>query len=85
MSYAQAAGSSSSSGQGSHQNPKDRFFNAKMTVCMANGFSYEQLADELNKNRSWKSVSGFQKVDLVAVLQLLWKMLHSETNWWNKA
>ena len=47
MSYAQAAGSSSSSGQGSHQNPKDRFFNAKMIVCMANGF--EQLVDELNK------------------------------------
>ena len=30
---------------------------------MANGFSYEQLADELNKNGYWKSVSGFQKVD----------------------
>ena len=63
MSYPQAAGSSSGSGQGSHQNPKDRFSNAKMIVCMANGFSYEQLADELHKNGYWKSVSSFQKVD----------------------
>ena len=30
---------------------------------MANSFSYEQLADKLNKNGCWKSVSGFQKVD----------------------
>ena len=84
MSYAQAAGSSSSSGQGPHQNPKDRFFNAKMIVCMANGFSYEQLADELNKNGYWKSVSGFQKVDFsrrfAIVMEDVNEMLHSETN-----
>ena len=30
---------------------------------MANGVPHEQLADELNKNGYWKSVSGFQKVD----------------------
>ena len=63
MSYAQATGSSSRSAQGSHQNPKDRFFNAKMIVCMANDFPYEQLTDELNNNGYWKSVSGFQNVD----------------------
>ena len=37
-----------------------------MIVYMLNGFLYEkkQLPDELNKNGYWKSVSGFQKVNL---------------------
>ena len=63
MSYASAA--SSGIGNGSQlKSSKERFYNQKMIiVCMANGFTYEQLADKLNKLNVWESVSGYQKVD----------------------
>ena len=61
MLYAQAAGSST--GSSSQQSSRGKFYNDKMIVCMANGMTFEQLADGLNKQGFWKSVSGFQKVD----------------------
>ena len=69
MSYAEAAGSGTSSGSqhrfqhGPQQNSKGRFYDEKMVVCMSNGISYEQLADELYNKGFWKSVTGLQRVD----------------------
>ena len=63
MSYAQAAGAGASSGSTSGSQSKDKFYNEKMVVCLIKGFTYEQLAEELNKAGTWKAVSGYQRVD----------------------
>ena len=34
-----------------------------MVICIAQGVTYEQLANELNKQGYWESVTGFQCVD----------------------
>ena len=64
MSYSQAAGAGASSGSDSGSQPKDKFYNEKMVVCLIKGFTYEQLAEELNNVGSWKDVSGYLRVDL---------------------
>ena len=63
MSYAQAAGACGSSGSNSASQSKDKFYNEKMVVYLIKGFTYEQLAEELNKAGIWKAVSGYQRVD----------------------
>ena len=62
MSYAQAASSGSSSKSGP-RSQFEKYYNAKMIVCMANGVSCERLAEVLHRYGFWEAVSGFQKVD----------------------
>ena len=62
MSYAQAASSGSSSKSGP-RSQFEKYYNAKMIVCMANGVSYERLAEVLHRYGFWEVASGFQKVD----------------------
>ena len=61
MSYAKAAGSCA--GSGVSTDPRPRLFNEMMVVSMVRGFTYEDLAKELNKVGIGKFVSGYQKVD----------------------
>ena len=35
----------------------------KKWLCIIKGFTYEQLAEELNKAGIWKAVLGYQRVD----------------------
>ena len=49
MSYAKAAGSGD--GSGASTDPRPRFYNEKMVVCMVRDFTYEDLAKELNEVR----------------------------------
>ena len=60
MSYTQAAGAGTNSGSSSQNG---NYCNDKMVVHMANGFSYDQLSEDLDKCGIWKYVSGYQKVD----------------------
>ena len=52
---------------------QERYFNAKMAVCMSTRITYEQLADELHKLRILKHISGYQKVDFNRRLALVVK------------
>ena len=68
MSYAEVAGSSRSNGNSStgndfRNNQQERYFNEKMLVCMANGFTCEDLADALYANGLTHTISGLQSVD----------------------
>ena len=40
----------------------EKYYNAKMIVCMAKGVSYERLAEALHRYGFWEAVSSFQKV-----------------------
>ena len=62
MAYAKAAGSSEGTG---------KFFNEKMICCNVNGFTSEELADELHELGIWTSVSGYQRVDFNRKLALV--------------
>ena len=55
-SYAKAAGS------GASAQPRT-LYNEEMVICMSQGITYEQLAEELHKKGMWNSISGFQRVD----------------------
>ena len=62
MSHAQAASSDSSSKSGP-RSQFDKYYNVKMKVCMANGVSYEHLAEVLHRYEFREAVSNFQKVN----------------------
>ena len=54
-SYAQAASS------GAHAEGK--YFNENLLVCQAVNFSYERVAEALNRDGYWNFVEVYQKVD----------------------
>ena len=62
MPYAQVA-SSGSSWKSGPRSEFEKHYNAKVIVCIANGVSYESLAEILHRYGFWEAVSVFQKVD----------------------
>ena len=60
MSYAEAAGSKSN--EETNYIPKD-YFNEKLLVCNASGFSCLDVADALNKEGIMYAVTGLQSLD----------------------
>ena len=47
MLHAQAASSGTGASYGQRSQQHERYFNAKMIICMATGITYEKLAVEL--------------------------------------
>ena len=56
MCYAKAIGSAGSA------QPRT-FYNKEMVICVSQGITYEQGAEELHKKGMWNNISGFQRVD----------------------
>ena len=81
MSYAQAAGAGANSGSNSGS---QSFYNEKMVVCLIKRFTYEQLAEELNKAGIWKVVSGYQRVDFNRRIAMVVEDPEIRTSWLKK-